>query len=479
MSMTPLELYHGVLESLDYQADSQGAIHYHFDGETKPEKIDGLQLVLPTPEILRVISTDNTMIPFHPLSENITMGESKVLRRIKLWVINKLTTMMSFLGVSLLEIASEKGPLTAETTELGKTLANATPKTLEHFLNVINTIDQQSKQFVSIYIKRKGKLPDREQPYRRVAVVRFPIMEEFQEGKPDNMIFDIKMSKKDKVTIGEMLKFMLKGIAIDGAYSVGTDSSSAPNFVALMQAYAKIAMELSSHATAMKSKINEPVLLPKLNWLPLLDDLTVFTGVIPPLRDNEGESETQNVNMAIQSAAPAPVAVAPSTMAVNGVPMMQQPTVGKYATTNSIQTQPIVQQQPTYPVQGMQYGQPVMPTPQPGMPVQIPGYYPMQQMQAQVPQQQADFGAMVTQQAFMNQAQQMGMPMQPQMPQQMPYGALPQMGIPPMMSGMMPGMPMMLPNGVPMQMPMQQMQPQMPMPMSFAPGGGAGKYTTA
>lgn len=465
---TPIDLYHGALESLDLQADSQGAIHQKdIDGNLIPEKIDGRQLVLPTPDVLRVISTDTTMIPFHPLSENITMGESVIIRRMKLWAANKLTLMMVVLGTSLLEIASEKGPLTAETTELGKALANATPKTLKHFLNVVNSIDQVNKQLVTIYIKRKGKLPDREQPYRRVAVVRFPIMDEFHEGKPDNMIFDVNVSKKDKIVIGDLFRFMLKNIEVENAYTVGTDSSSAPNFVALMRAFAGVATELASHALAMKSKINDPILLPKLGWLSMLDDLTVFTGVIPPLRDNEGESETMNANLAIQAANPAPVTPAPSVATTNGVPMYQQPTVGRYATTNTVQQQQVqpqmMQPQAMYPQQPMMqpmYGQP---------------------MYGQQPQQ-PDFGALVSQQAVMNNPMMQQPMMQPMMMPPQPMFGQPMVGMmPPMAMPMMPGaiMPGQLPNGVPMQPQAMYQQPQGVMPMSFAPGQGAGKYQTA
>lgn len=484
MTITPIEFYHQILESLDFQADSQGAIHYkNLDGELSSQTVDGRQLVLPTPDVLRVISTDNTMIAFHPLSENITMGESLIIRRLKLWTANKLTNMMAVLGISLLEIASEKGPLTAETTELGKALANATPKTLEHFLNVIDTIDQTSKQFVSIYIRRKGNLPDREQPYRRVAVVRFPIMDEFQAGKPENMIFDVKMSKKDKVTIGELFKFMLKRITIDGAYSVGTDSSSAPNFVALMKAFAVVATELSSHALAMKSKINDPSLLPKITWLEQLDDLASFTGVIPPLKDNEGESETANLNVATQSTHSTPVQPSVQTVATNGVPMMQQPVVGRYQTTNTVQ-QPVVQQQMQPQMMQQQYPM----TPQPGAPVPLPGYGQMggfyQQPQMMQQQQQPDFNSLVTQTAIANtmpQMQMMQQQMQPQMMQpqmMMQQPMLPQQGIPPMMPGLMPGMmpQMMMPGMMPQMQP--QMMMQQPMPMSYSPGAGTGKYTT-
>lgn len=478
-AQTPIDLYHGVLEALDYQADSQGEISYkNEDGTLSPELVDGKRLVIPTPEILRRISTDNSIIAFHPLCENITMGESLIIRRMRMMVTTKISLMMMVLGEELLRIATEKGPLTAETTELGKVLANATPKTLEHFANVMNHMDPIKHQMVSVYIRRKGQLGD--ESFRRLAVVRFPIMDEFQEGKPDNMIFDVKISKKDKVTIGELFKFMLKDIEKPNGYSVGTNSASAPNFVALMLAFAKIAGELSAHALAMKSKINKTILLPKLHWVEALNDLSLFMGVIPPLAENEGVSETANANQAIQ----ATLAPAPAQAPVATLTAPQQP-VGKYATTNTVQHTPqqqaVVTHQQQVPMQQMQVQQPMQ------MQVQQSMYPTMQQMQQPV-QQQPDFASLVTQQVYANnpqmQMQQM-QPMQPMYPQQMPMQMMPNM-MPnmmpfpgmmpnqmqmPAMPGMMPGMPGMMQPG---------MMPQQPiMPVNYIPGQGAGKYQTA
>src|SRR5699024_11511477 len=66
-----------------------------------------LPISLPTDIALRTIAVDGN-IAFHPLSENITLGESMVIRRLNSWIVSKVSTMLTVLGVTLLNIAVEK-----------------------------------------------------------------------------------------------------------------------------------------------------------------------------------------------------------------------------------------------------------------------------------------------------------------------------------------------------------------------------------
>lgn len=470
MANSPLQLYHSVLSSLNLTADADGLISFvDVSGTHIPATLQDRRLVLPTPEMLKTIASTN-YIAFHPLSENITQGQSPIIKRLITWITFKISNMLSVMAAAIISIANENGPLTAETTDMGKAVADVTPKTLDCFLKVIKPHDGDSS-LVKLYLKRRGEIGAN--VYSRLAVVRFPIMDEFADGKPENEIFGEKITKKEKRNIANILRYILPNIDVEHSYSAGTNSINAPYFVSLMSAYYNVASRFVQLSDKLKSKIDEPDLRPNLDWYPMLNEINSFTGVIPPLPFNEGSEEIKtNAGAVATTSTIAPTSATPYQTATSAASPY------KTATGNSIPQAPVAPA--TQPAHAVAAPSPYQTAPatapnyngvaQPGQPVVIPpqypqyggygGYnttpYPVVGQPTAVAQ--PDMATLVTMQQIANN------PMAA-------MSAMGQLGMPGVMPGVMPtGMPVGFPGGFPGGMPAG-------MP-GFIPGGFPGVVPT-
>jgi len=458
--MQLLEKYTKFLNSVDAVISEDGKVLVDKGQGPVPYALAERELVLPTPAFLKNPQWDS-QVAFHPLSESISRGESEVIQFCVRMICSKV--MGTYLGLyeALLMTAVKDSQATPPTPGQGKYLAglgNTTPALLEKFSKILGKTrilrgEGEDRRAISLFLKRGGAING--ERFARVCVVGFPLYEAIckaEEVKP-HQVFGVQLTAKELGVLKTVHEVLLPG-SDDGVYSAGTNSTTAPYFVALTSAYTNLAEQLNKAVKTFQRSFKslKPI---DTSWF-IGDNLNEYRNVIPPMPFNEGEIE-KGVSEQPAVAQPAQAVSQP----VLTQPQFQQP----------VYQQPVAFQQPQQGyIQPQAPQQPVKPSPAPKGTISfndIANQLPHPGFGMQMPQMQMPMMQMGYPQA------QMGMPMnQPPMPPvsqpQMGYpqmGMQPQMGIP-MQGGMMGISPYQM--GMMNQPPMPPVsQPQMGMPMGY------------
>lgn len=286
-------LYKQLLEALNVYADDLGLLSQRrYDGQVEQinVSVDGQskRLVLPHPELLRKGLPDE-LVAFHPLSEISNRGESEVLRKLKILVNIRLTTILSTVLVELTMLAADKDrrkALPPKLLTLLEALPHADDKLVANVSNLINgALSGGKNRLINIYLSRGGKYMG--EKHARVAVVSFPILAELDE--PDRKVYGVQLRAKDVPQIKALFDLVLPNSDTVGTYNACSDSMDAPNFEALMLGFVKVARQLNS-IVKLASKYLEDAkqLTTDLEWVPELDSIEKMRFEIPALEGNKG-----------------------------------------------------------------------------------------------------------------------------------------------------------------------------------------------
>lgn len=284
-----LALYKSILHSLDLKEDAEGRLSMMLGDDPYPCTVDNKRLVLPTREVLR--NPDwNANIAFHPLSENIAREQSPVLKKMRHLVNMRLTTSIAIQLVELMSIAADTNShktLSPKQSAMLTVVPDVDEKTVEVLRKVIETIDPVGKnRLVNVYLARGGTVKGRK--WSRLASVVFPIVKEF-DGE-ENVIYGVKMRKKDKIAIIALLNWLIPGIDTEDTYSVGSSSMIAPYFDSLMGAFITVSDRLNTVAKMFKASYTDyDSAYIKLSWAKEFSDLEKFKEMIPSLDGNDGD----------------------------------------------------------------------------------------------------------------------------------------------------------------------------------------------
>lgn len=380
------ELYLPLLKAMHIEPDTSGVLHRIHRENDKICEINKRKLALPTTENLRALNQEEYIF-FHPLSENIARGDSLVYNYLKVVIALRVNYTIIGLGTTLLDIANNEALTTKlKSHQLG--LVSAIPsldkKTIERFQSVSGKIDLDVNSFFSVYNRRNGKIGDTS--YNRVAVVRFPLIEQLNDVNESAVWGSIKgLRKSDQAVYRELFNFMLPNWDVENTYSGASDSMEAPSFHALVNAFIKVMKPLNkimddfSDITNFNDLYVENLdLIEKAN-----DNLTRFANLISPLDGNIGEV-AKNVT-GVNQLNPQPIGVPPQNMmnaAEAKLSNLAQPV------ENVQQQQPQVPQVPPAPQYQQPVQQPQYQQPQYQQPAQQPQYQQPVQPQGGYPQQQ-------------------------------------------------------------------------------------------
>lgn len=300
MAKSPITFYEGFLRSLGMVVGADNTISYQgADGDLIPMTVESKRLVMPTQEMLRTI--DNKFhIAFHPLCEMIMRNESPVQRKIRTVINTHTTGIIIQLMMTLTALAiSDQKDKTARSEYFDLfTLLNGAKKTtfqaVEKLVEVIE-VTGVNNRLINFSVKRSGELGGKK--YRRCCQVTFPILDEWTPDKPEDRIYGVKMSKKDKSIILLLLNFIIRGLQVPDAYSVGSDSMIAPTFMSIANAYAALMTDVNVVVWQFKDELpNIGIMQADLSWLDLAQDLDQYNGFLPVLEGNEGVATMQAAN---------------------------------------------------------------------------------------------------------------------------------------------------------------------------------------
>ncbi len=334
------------------EAGNEKLIPYEVGKERKSMR----RLALPINDVLR--SADwKSVIAFHPMSENILKGESPILKCLNSLMVARLGSVALRLMGQLLYIGantSYHGKLTPKQSELLIHLQNANESTIKVFNRLIDKIrlvpveNEEDTRLLKIFLKRGGVWKGSKRA--RVAVVNFPLLEEFAKG--DNTIYGVKMSNKDKECILNLINFIFPEAGDVDGYSFGSDSQIAPYFHALLHAYGNVAGRLNSIVKEFKKHLKDAdELTTDLSWVSVAADLTPYRSSIPSLDGNEGDVEDRPAEMEAPKQITAAAIGQSIANAAASTPVRQQPVVPVAQPQQVVQAPaPIVEQQVQQPV---------------------------------------------------------------------------------------------------------------------------------
>lgn len=323
--MKIIELYKEILAAGYLYADKEGMISARIKGSTMPFLIDGKRLVLPTKEHLKNSDWSNRVV-FHPLSENILRGESKVLERFRNNINMRLNYVLGMLADQLFKLVVNVGGhkhLSPDQSVILSDVKNADEKAYTAFGNLIEDmgLTNKSKCIVHIYLKKGGVVDGKK--YNRAAIVTFPLYEELLKNQ--KQVFGVTIaSAKHREAIKQLLEFILPGIEKPHYFDRGSESQIAPYLDCLMQGVLGIA-----------SRINN-VIDEYGQFLDSTDDLRYTDGWVEVFENLEQlKAEIRSIPMQAgnegsigDTATPAPAATATTAVQqpVAAQPALQMPT---------------------------------------------------------------------------------------------------------------------------------------------------------
>jgi hypothetical protein len=296
--MELLALYKSILSAINLHVNKEDMVYMIQDGSKEPIMINGRRLVLPTQNILREGLGDQR-VAFHPVSENfLTEGETPVFTELKKFITLSLTTKMLFLMVRLATIASESkahSKLTPRQHEFLSHVPNLDAKALKVIVKTLEKTEiTGNNKLINLYVRKGGTLTNKS--YSRVAMVRFPILEQLEEGKEDYSVFGVHFDrKKDVVTMRALIEYVFPEAEQTPGYSVGSSDDMAPGFDALMRAYLGMVKRINNVVKLFREVLEDDEsikdyreLLTDTSWEDGLTDLSVYRGLIPNMDASAG-----------------------------------------------------------------------------------------------------------------------------------------------------------------------------------------------
>lgn len=256
-----LSHYENLLNALSLYVDANGHVYSKKRGKDTPipTVLENRRLTLPTEEMLKNPDWESTIF-FHPFSESVVRGESEMVTWLKDRMTYRLTATLSIMITKLTEIAAIGDLQTKLTTDQLNTLqtfGDADEKTIENIGSIIEAVTMDnSYQLIHFYLRHSGKGGDKSS--RRFAKVTFPIYTELTtEGA--TKIFGVNLRVKDRKFLKNVLEYIFDKIGTEDAYSYGSNSETAPYYHALINAFAKVAVPLSSRIYLFRGPLKDIV----------------------------------------------------------------------------------------------------------------------------------------------------------------------------------------------------------------------------
>lgn len=263
-----------------------------------PFMIGEKRVVLPTSEHLR--SDDNGVVVYHPLSENITRGESDMIKSMRDQIMFKLTVIAVQLISELGRVAatdSEHGRLDAASSKYLKQVSGMDARSYEFLKKVILRIGPEpEKRLISISLRKGSK-----DGVLRAAKFKFPVLDQLLTDEHE--LLGMKYpSKKARQNLIALFEIVLGDEDTRASYDYGSKNMAAPYFHALMMGFNAFATHLNDVIKKHKKLLGKAVdedgketgrwmsedLHIDLSWVEGMDDLAEMRRIVPPQEGNEG-----------------------------------------------------------------------------------------------------------------------------------------------------------------------------------------------
>lgn len=259
----------------------------------KPQAVTvkGKRLVLALKEVLRAGKKDDQII-FHPMSENVTRGESDVIKALRDFIQWRNQTVGVLLITELGRVASSPSEHKNYPAKAKKYLQQVTDFDEGNYVTLLKLLKtvkpDPDRRIISLSLRQGSKTKD--DGVVRSCLVHFPIFEDFE--KDDLTVFDTKMpSKKAKARIAKLFEIVFGDEETRKSFSYGSRNMDAPYLHSLLTVHARLAEHfnalVATHAKILGEELTEMLTTP-LDWVPLLEEFSTMRNLIPPQSGNEG-----------------------------------------------------------------------------------------------------------------------------------------------------------------------------------------------
>lgn len=288
--MKALEFYKALLASAGVSEQSGGMGLMLLDDKA-PVTVGGKLLVLPTDEVLAQYNEQPDKLQvFHPVCENILRKDSPVFNFLKRLYRTSLSMDLELIITNLITFAlnhelSSKANKKQRAVLSG--LDELDDKTMTNISGLLDKVDANGKNKMIDIIVHRGHEIDGVK-YQRVAYVLSPLYHELLEG--NDKPFGAKLRKKDIKMLKYIFEYIFGKLVEDPdvVLRVGTNSSTAPNFVALTQSYVDIKNRMLNLYDIFGTKFT-PLTGHDTSWSEQLGDLAVYRNTLPSFEGNDGE----------------------------------------------------------------------------------------------------------------------------------------------------------------------------------------------
>lgn len=271
-------------------SESGNLIHTTPDNVSQEVRVENLPVQLPTLENTR--DHNPNIVIFHPLSENVLLGESPVIRELRAFMMDNLHALILETADAMIKIAQDSemvAKLSPTQAELLKCAAGADETTIKNWKSIMRRAESRGSvnRVITIFLKRGGEIQGKS--YKRAAIVNFNLYHELTDGKLN--IFGVKVRKSDITLYTKVIEAIIDDVAIIDKYSVGSDSLVAPYFDALIKAYAGVIKTINKVTWNLRKPIKELKgieLYVKDEYSELLEDLLQYRDILPSLPYNDG-----------------------------------------------------------------------------------------------------------------------------------------------------------------------------------------------
>lgn len=294
------DLYLPLLGAVHIYPDENGGLIRQNGTVSKTCEMQGKRLILPTEANLTGPAPDTVF--FHPLSENIARGDSAVYNYLKLAMTLRVNYTIAGLADVLIKVAGDKlleGKLKSSQLDLVRALPKVNDKMISNLAASVLNMDADKNVLYTVYNKRNGKIGGN--VFNRVAVVRFPLLEQLNDVEKSAYWSAVKgLRKADIEAFKALYQYLIPNWNVENQYSGSSDSMEAPSFHALCIAFVNIMTRLNELCNLFADVADTRSLAcPDLHVLDqALGNLSVYANVIPPLAGNDGDIATnqQSVN---------------------------------------------------------------------------------------------------------------------------------------------------------------------------------------
>ena len=286
--MKSIEFYTAITDSLGLGVEGDVIVAQIDEDNSEPMTCNNKVLVMPTRAVLKDTDWDKA-VAFAPLGENLLRGESEVIRTLAEVVKTELNIRASGLLIELAKLAHDKKIHKKLDPDQG-VLLEALPSPTDRFLKDLFTalsdkldLKTPGTTLIDLNLRRLGQLNGKK--YKRVCNITFPVT----DAEKGDKILGVNWLVKDAAAFQSLLKFLFPDADVPGTYSAGTESSTAPYLVALLEAYHKVQAQINRIAKKFAPDFEQfKEFIKPLKFMDYMDDLAKLRDELPVLQGNEG-----------------------------------------------------------------------------------------------------------------------------------------------------------------------------------------------